>query len=195
MKSFIFSAILAVSVLAQVVGSSEAQVFSTQGKAIGQFLTNGDSARAVGDYSSTADTFYVQPPLTETWRISRMVVSVEDSSPLVADGAYGAGGIGNGVLVKILSSAANEVVDLTDGVPIQRNFHWTRHGVAAVFDTTGTARYFINYLWDFAESGQEIQLFGADSTRLAVILNDNFGALVEHYFYVQGWNEGESFRD
>lgn len=104
----------------------------TQKKLLSRYLDdNGDgtgSKNANGNYSGAEEIFYCQPAAGEVFRISRMVVMIEDGSGFRAE-RYGSinGALGNGITIRSAdNSSSGVIVDFTDGTPIKTNAQWGR---------------------------------------------------------------------
>ena len=164
----------------------------TQKTLIARYLdTNGSGAgtkSAVGDYSSAAEIFYIQPPAGQIYRISRMIPFVEDAGTFDS-GSYGNGiTLTNGITVRVQDDNGT-VLDLTNGLPVKLNTHWARLCFDLTISKCGTGNEYLHARWTFAKSGQMIRLVGDNNERLEVVLNDDFRDLVSQYFMVQGYVE------
>lgn len=158
--------------------------------------TAGDGSgakEATGDYSITPEEFYLQPPVNEVYQISRLLVSIEDTTGMVPE-EYGNLGsaLANGVSVSYEKDGV-EVVDLTDGLPIKNNAQWGM--LCFDVDVKNWANTPTDELvvvrWTFARSGTNLRLSGFNATRdrLVVSLNDNLEGLISHRFKAQGFIE------
>ena len=164
-----------------------------QGRLISRYLdTNGNgtgTTNANGDYSTVSDIFYIQPAAGEVFRISRMIVTVEDTAGMAA-ADYGniTGNLTNGITVREQNDSGT-ITDLTGGIPVKSNAQWARLCYDANVLTWGNGNEFLTVRWTFARTGQEMRLDGDENERLEVVLNDDFTGLVTHYFLVQGYQE------
>ena len=153
--------------------------------------TKGDGTgekNAIGDYSSTEQTFFIQPSDVQTLRITRLVISIEDNGPIDA-GAYGNGiDLVNGIQLQVRNDSG-VVNDLTDNVPIFTNSHWGRYTYDIKESSFGMGSNYVFARWSFIRSGITIRLRGAENERFAMILNDDFSGLVSHRFLIQGFFE------
>lgn len=151
----------------------------------GYLDTNGDKTgtnNAVGDYSSSPEEFFIQPPEGAVWAIERIIVSIH--------GACGRAGYGselplaNGISMKTTDSSGEMILNLTNGVPIKDEMAWG----ALCFDVnhkdTGEDLTWVFARWTFAKAGLPIVL--RDQERLVVTLNDDMRHLAEHRFQAQG---------
>lgn len=151
--------------------------------------TNGDGSgtkNANGDYSGTADIFYIQPPAGTVFRAHRMLVSLEDTSAMTAEeyGNLGAA-LTNGIQARVQNDSGT-IADLTDGVPVKTNAHWARVCYDADVKTWSNGDELLAARWTFAKSGAAIVLDGTLNQRLEILLNDDFRGLISQYFLIQG---------
>lgn len=164
--------------------------------------TDGDGTgtkNAIGDYSSSAEIFYIQPSSTQIFRVTRMMVLIRGSKNTFYTDSYGSRTIlSNGIVVRTQNDSGT-LINLTDDIPILTNGNWGRFCYdSEVYpaDTGNTATY-LRVRWTFERSGYPIRLVGSNNERLEVVLNDDFSlnsgagnnALLEHYFVVQGYIE------
>ena len=167
-----------------------------QKKLISQFLDlDGDGTgtiNATGDFSGGADIFYIQPPAGDIYRISDLILSIEDGNDTMRWNYYG--GIGseltNGIRVRIQDTGGT-IVDLDGGEAIKSNADWGSHCGEINLRVEAIGNDFLNARWSFGESGQHIRLDGDNSERLEVVVNDDFSDLVSQYFKVNGYIEKE----
>ena len=168
-----------------------------QQKLLVQYLsTGGDGSgtmNAIGDYSGTADTFYVAPGASEIFRINRILIHVSDAGALQA-GVYGdatADTLVVGVNIEQWDGSESSANDLDGGETIRVLDDWQRISYdvaigAKQWDETITVR------WSYVKFGQAMRLVGADGDELRVILYDDLSHLTGHYFLVQGYHENVS---
>lgn len=151
----------------------------------GYLDTNGDKTgekNAVGDYSSTPEEFFIQPPLGSVWAIERIIVSIQ--------GACGRAGYGsefplaNGLSVKTTTSSGEMILNLTNGVPIKDEMAWGALCYDVMHKDTGEDLTWVFARWTFAKAGLPIVL--EDQQRLVVTLNDDMRHLTQHRFQAQG---------
>lgn len=163
--------------------------------------TNGDGSgtkNAIGDYSSSAEIFYIQPSATQVFRITRMMVLIRGDKSRFYSDYYGCREpLTNGVVVRKQNDSGT-MIDMTDSVPVKANGEWGR----VCFDSeiypsaNGNTDTYLRVRWTFERAGYPIRLVGADNERLEVVLNDDFTVddgssdpLEQHYFLVQGYIE------
>lgn len=151
--------------------------------------TNGDGTgtkNAIGDYSSAADIFYIQPPEGTVYRAHRMLISIEDGAGMQAQeyGNIGAA-LTNGIQVRVQNDSGT-ISDLTDGIPIKTNAHWGRMCYDVDVKSWGSGDELLCVRWTFSKSGAAIVLDGSRNERLEILLNDSFVALISQYFLLQG---------
>ena len=158
---------------------------------IDRFLdTNGDGTgtkNAVGNYSITPETFYIQPPSREEYHINRMLVYVEDTGNFSADN-YGAlaSPLSVGIDVRVADDNG-AVYDLTDGLFVKSNSEWGRHCFDVEYISFGTGNNFMHVRWSFFRAGPPVLIRGDSNERLEVVLNDDLSGLADHRFMVQGY--------
>lgn len=147
--------------------------------------TNGDgtgTANATGDYSVTADDFYLLAGGGE--QIHRMIVSVRDTGAFDA-ASYGNGlALTNGVSVLVYDKNQDTEIDLLGGSNIKTNAEWGAQCYDADVKTWGTGDEMLLVRWTFAKAGAPLRLQKDD--KFIVRLNDNFTGLNGHYFQIQG---------
>lgn len=150
--------------------------------------TNGDDSgtkNAVGDYSSAAEDFYIQPSTNDRYELARLIVSTEDSANMRAEhyGTLGAA-LTNGI--DIIHEVSGIETKLNDGIEVKSNAGWTRLCYDVDIKTWGAGNELLTMRWTFAKAGQPLILIGKTNDKLIVRLNDSFAGLVTHYFMVQG---------
>jgi hypothetical protein len=148
----------------------------------------------VGDGSGTKNArgnyaipklFKIMPPAGSIYKLRRMMVQIESSGSPDA-GKYGDSIVlTNGIFVKIYKRG-RPYIDLTDGLPIITNTNWGRVCYDVGESTYGQGTNYVSARWTFGKAGVFIQLDGDKQECFAVVLNDNFNALVSHTFMVQG---------
>lgn len=134
---------------------------------------------------------FIRPPATDVFRLSELVVLLEDAA--IGGGVYGGLGAAlvNGITV-VVRRGASVVLDLTDNEAIMTTSHWARLASSMDFvdyqaGTNDLCRFSIK-LEDLA-GGQEVRLVGRDLDELAVLLNDDFTGLISHTFFAKGFVE------
>jgi len=142
-----------------------------------------------GDYSGAEEQAILAAGGKEDYVISRLIVSVEDTSSMQAQ-EYGnlAAALGTGIEVKHFASDGTTVLnDLTDGVPIKTNAQWGALCYDADVKTWGAGNEMLLVRWTFAKAGQAgIHLDEGQSLR--VLLNDDLRGLLSHRFMFQGFH-------
>lgn len=151
--------------------------------------TNGDGTgtkNANGNYSVTADIFYIQPPIGTVYRIERMLVSYEDTAGMIAT-EYGntSAALSNGVVIRVQDDSGT-ITDLTDGSPVKTNAAWATMCFDADVKTWGSGNEVFVSRWTFARSGAAVVLDGGLNQRLEIVLNDDMTGLISHSFLFQG---------
>lgn len=141
--------------------------------------TAGDGSGTVtgaSDSSSVAVELSVLPGAGQEYRISRLVILIEDNAALVGD-AFGGATMTNGIRIQVKQSTT-VLKNIDAGVPIRRLADLWALGAKQEADPTqaaaGTNKYAVLTL-DFDDP---IVLNGNTPSRLAVTFNDNLSGLV-----------------
>lgn len=161
--------------------------------------TNGDGSgtkNAIGDYSSTAEIFYIQPPAGQIFRLTRMMVLISGRAPSVKTDTYGSvPTLSNGVQTRVQDDSGT-IIDLVDGLNVKTNGCWGRLCFdSELYTSTANTDSYVRVRWTFEKAGYPIRLVGDRNERLEVVLNDDFtdggsaDALALNYFHVQGYIE------
>lgn len=155
--------------------------------------TGSTGATATGDYSTAAVSFIVAPATSETIRVIRMMVYLEDTGNKFIDDNYGAiaSGLTNGVLVQHQGSTGNVIKDLTDGIGIKTNGQWKRTCFDRDKSDNASGSNNLGARWTFAKSGTPVRLEGSKGEKIAVVLNDSCTGLDDHTFMFQGYYESK----
>lgn len=200
-----------VSVLALLLLGAHSQVDITPGNKISiaqdgpvnlnlsRFLdTNGNGTgtkNAVGNYVDGAlEIFYIQPPASTVYKITRLLVNVEDTKGMTGEEYADLGSaLTVGVVIRVQGDSGT-IVNLTDDLPVKANNQWSRFAYDVVVSNLsssglGSANDFVLSRWSFFKSNTVIRLDGDQNERLEVVLNDNLTGIVSHYFLVQGFTE------
>ena len=142
---------------------------------------------AIGDYLSSQEIFYIQPPPNVTYVIARMMIEIEDATPFDS-GFYGSAiTLTNGIFTRI-SNDTTTIVDMTNNAPIKTNSHWGLLCYDTSLSNYGSGNNFLHARCTFKKSGQSVILRGNFNERLEVVLNDDFTDLTGHRFQVQGYS-------
>ena len=152
-----------------------------------QFLdTNGDGSGSIemtGDYSMTADDFYVEAQAGEVLSIYEMLITVVDNANFTAAGYGGAAALTNGIHLSVHDDTGAEVLLLTPRY-VKANYHWAAECYDAELVEFGAGDNAYIVRWTFARSGSPIVLEPGWSLRAE--LHDSFTALVSHTMKVNG---------
>jgi hypothetical protein len=163
---------------------------------ISQYLgiDGADSTNVIGNYASAPDTFYIAPSAGEVYRISRLIVHLEDTVGIDADAYGNAITLTNGIQVKQIEDNGGGstvlITDFTSGIPVKTNGDWAAMCYDAALLTWGSGNEHFVVRWTFSKSGQYVRLDGDQNDQLIVIVNDDLTGLVNHNFLVQGYKEG-----
>lgn len=144
---------------------------------------------AVGDYSGGATAFKLTPPASTIYRVTRLLVYIQDTTGMVASeyGNLGAA-LSNGVIVRV-HNGSSTVIDLVDNDPIVENADFGKFCYDVQVLGWGSGNDILLARWKFAESGQDLRLDGDATESLEVVLNDSFTGLISHKFVAQGYTE------
>ena len=143
---------------------------------------------ANGNYSGAEEIFFIEPPAATIYRITRLIVTIEDGNGMTWDGYGNLAALTNGIEVQTKGDSG-VIVDLTDNVPVKYNVMWGANCYDAELKSTGAGNDFFQVRWTFAKAGQVLRLDGDTNDRLEVVFNDSFVGLVSHYFKVDGYIE------
>ena len=144
---------------------------------------------AIGDYT-TPEEFLISPDAGELFTINRLIVSVGDSSGMLAD-EYGNLGsaLSNGIKVEV-HDGSGLIYSLTDpDLPIKTNAQWGIISYDVDLKSWGVTPSddLLLVRWTFARFGQPVLLRSWNSEKLVVTLSDNMTGLLTHYFVAQGF--------
>lgn len=152
-----------------------------------QFLSNGSTTNAVGDYEGAVSKFTIAPGPKQVFEAYRLIVYIEDA------GAPDSGKYGNNVTltngIRVLVRDADDVIvlELDGGDAVKTNAQWS----ALCYDVSvlnwGSGNDSVTVRWTFAKSGNEVRIDGSKGHYLSIELNDDFSDLVKHTFMLQGW--------
>ena len=158
--------------------------------------TTGDGTgtkNAAVDHSGAAETYQLLPAASTVYRVTRLVIYLEDTAGFVPD-EYGNTGaaLTNGVEISIYDvDGASTVLDITNGVAIKTNAQLAMLcGNSVEFYQQGSpTNESLVAVLDFAATGSCLRLDGDAQEQLQVTLNDDFSGLVSHYFMAYGYTE------
>jgi hypothetical protein len=165
-------------------GADSFYLSKTRGGDIFAFTDDGTGTHTI----HTPFQFYLEPAAGETFFVTRLLVSLRDSAVNADDYGAIAGGLTNGITVKVYQGNT-ETADLTDGVPIQTSADWARICYDSSIYTWGVGDVFLGARWTFEKHGQPIRLDGDQSERLVVVCNDDLNGLTNQYFVAQGYTK------
>jgi len=157
------------------------------GKLVTQFLSNGATHQAVGNYSSGVEQFQIVADVgSQQLHLARMIVHIEDV------GNFDSGRYGNNI---ILTNGIHIVAYDADGTTVLKDLDGnegvlTNSGWGALcHDVTlhdyGLGNNSVTARWTFARTGKPLTL--SSGQMLSVDLNDDFTGLEAHTFMVQGY--------
>ncbi len=144
-----------------------------------------------GNYAT--DTFaYVEPPANTVYVIKQLVVTIIDAGAWTSI-TYGNLNLlaGDGIQVVYTENSNGTILtDLTAGTNVLANTNWNRlTGQHLTGQFVGAANDFMTWTLSFDTAFEPgLILDGDNDETLAVILSDNLGALVGHYFLAKGYS-------
>ena len=152
---------------------------------------NGDGTgtkEAVGNYSAGVEEFYIEPAATVSYRVHRLIISLEDTTGMQAD-EYGnlAAALTNGVSIQE-KDGSGVITDFTDSLPIKTNAGWGALCYDVDVKSWGQTptNEFLLARFSFDKFGEGLWLTGELGEYLTVVLNDDFTGLISHKFLAQG---------
>jgi hypothetical protein len=153
--------------------------------------SNGDGTgdkNVVGNYSTDASSFYIQPPPNTEYHIERLIVAIRDGAGFRAERYAGLGAaLTNGIDIQKRDTGGRILYSFLDGVPIRTNGDWGRLCYDVDLKTWGAGDDFLLVRFTIGKSGGHLHLDGSKNENLAITLNDDFTALNDHFFLVQGY--------
>ena len=138
------------------------------------------------DASASSVTYLVKPPAGEVWRVSAMLLYVQDSKGFDVD-KWGNGiTLTNGMMPRIKLNGS--VFDLLQA-PIMNSGDIGSLSEAMTLHTFGSADDILTARWNFSKTGQYVRLIGDDADELQIYLNDNYSGLSLQYIGIEGYKE------
>jgi len=138
--------------------------------------------------SVTPQKFYFQPSASRVCELHRMLIEVDDNAAAGVDEFGAAMALTNGVLIRVIDSGENVILDLLDGEAIKSNGDWAKHcydaqniGINLSGDDIWTVR------WSFDRAGQPLWFPVGHDYRLEVVIQDDLTSLVDFHIMVQGY--------
>lgn len=151
---------------------------------------NGDGtgvSNAIGSYSvGSPGIFHYECQVGERININRMLVFVRDDGVWTAE-KYGsiAGGLSDGILVRIKDDAGGIRLDLLNGLTIVSNADWSRECHDTTHIDWGSGDGFLTARWTFRNDSDSGAIITAGE-KFEVVCQDNLSTLVEHRFKLRG---------
>lgn len=161
--------------------------------------TNGDGTGTndwSGDYSLTADEFYIQQQAADDDRailVHRLLWQIQDTGRFDAEG-FGAGAaLSNGLTLEWRESDDTVIADLTP-VPIISNAQFGLFAYDVDVATWGAGDEVLRCRWTLGKflPGDGLQL--QDGQKLVLTVNDNLSILVNAYCMAQGYSHSYNIR-
>lgn len=139
----------------------------------------------IGDYSSEATIFWVQPPAGVILDVYRLLIEIADTGSFDAD-SYGNGiTLTNGIQLRKQNDSGT-MYDFTAGGNVVTNANWGRYCYDHMLSDFGSGANYMHVRWTFARMGMPLRLNGDKNERLEVVLHDDFSGLVRHHYASQG---------
>ena len=152
----------------------------------GQYLTAaGDGTGAYNanlDHSSAAVSYKITVPTGETYNLARMLIYIEDTTPMSITDYGKLTALTNGV--SFTATIGGETIVFDGGVPVKTNGGYKALCYDQTIDSAGSGNDICAVRWTFTNYGGPLVLSEGDSFQ--AILNDNFTGLVAHTFFVEG---------
>ena len=134
------------------------------------------------DGSTTPVSFKVAPPNSDKWQITRMIISMLDSTSM-DDGKFGGiASLDNGVLVRTVKSGV-----------VQTSTIWKNNGAIAgdmydlnYADKAPAGQYGLRGRWTFTRLGVIIELVGVDADYVEILIQDDLTDLDSFMIEAQG---------
>lgn len=138
------------------------------------------------DMATTPDVYLLECATDKRLIIERMLISYQDAGGGTVEeyGNLGAA-LTTGIEVKLVDENDNVLIDLTDGVPVQQNGHWSRQCFDAARLDWGAGEDLFIVRWTFSKAGRPIFMERGD--RFEFQINDSLVNLSNHYVNVQGY--------
>tara|TARA_R100000501_G_C2631196_1_gene127067 strand:- start:7007 stop:7909 length:903 start_codon:yes stop_codon:yes gene_type:complete len=157
------------------------------------FFTNATTKSMVGDFSSIPRNFTIQPPANETWRVSRLIVTIIDTnvSNFADYGAISAlsNGLRLGAVLNGTTFIFNPLGNLSQAFMIKTNGDWA----SIMFDlekkSLGAGDDYVVGRWTFDKAGTKIRLEGSKGDFVFVQLSDDLSGLSDHLLMAEGYKE------
>lgn len=151
---------------------------------IREFLTRPvDGRNLIGNYGAGgfAASYIASLGSREAMYITSLNVTIIGGGGATHNTDYGGiPGLTNGVTVRTVNTTPATVLDLMNGFPVQNNAGW--HAIASsIYEQTGGVVEFVARM----EFGEPVEL--QDGWQFLVDLNDDFTALVNHNYFIEGY--------
>ena len=155
-----------------------------------EYLSNGATIDAVGNYSGGVERFEFVNTAQRLAHIARMIVYIEDVGVFPSD-KYGKDVVlTNGVDIDVENSSQVQIKDLSSSNGngnVFTNAGWAELCYDVDYHTygTGASTFSLAVRWTFRNSGKSVTLRPGDS--IVARLEDDFTGLEAHRFMVQGY--------
>jgi hypothetical protein len=146
------------------------------------------TVNANGDYSSGEAHWEIRPA-GDVFIVSRMLITIEDNTPLDTGNYGGSSALSNGLIISHVRGdgySPTILSTLTD-VPITRNIDWSRYSYDTRVDTFGTGNNFLSVRLSFHKFGAYMRLHSNRNEALRITMTDDLSSLIGHFFVAQGY--------
>lgn len=158
------------------------------GAMISNFLSNGSTIEAVGNYAGDVEQFkFTCKDGNQKLHLARMIITLEDNGEFNTD-LYGKDIVlTNGVGVFVRNSDDELLIDMTADDKVHTNIEWSQYCFDVEYHDfgTGNANKWLAVRWTFEKSGKFLSLSAGDY--ISAELNDDFTGLIAHRFLIQGF--------
>lgn len=155
--------------------------------------TNGDGTEtkdAIGNYSAIATPFFIQPPIGQIFFINSFFIHLSDNGTF-GQAVYGSmvGALTNGLAITIKTNGI-VTTDILDGITIKTNDEFLHLSFSIDLISWAGALNSMVAGFNSLNFGTTMVLDGSKLQRLEVMCNDDFTALIDQHFIVNGYYQG-----
>jgi hypothetical protein len=142
-----------------------------------------------GNYLTTPKEFFFQPAPGRIFRMSRLIIYIEDAGNMDS-GFYGNNLVlVNGIKFFVKRNGVQRFSTMMQQAPVKTN-----GDIAAIchdleYRNWGAGNTFLTARWTLTKMGQFVRLVGDKGDNVGLIFNDDFTGLVKHRFCIQGFYE------
>lgn len=135
--------------------------------------------------------YYIQPPETDIYHISSVLIHVEDNGSWQVQ-KFGAitDGLTNGISFT-LERDREVIVDLTSVHTVKKNGDWAQLMYDVRYDSYGSGDSFLAGSWSFDDAGAPFTLSGRRKESFNCYVADDLSSLITMHVQVQGYKGGQ----